>query len=176
MLLCSHHWLTKSCFSLSVAEEGKRLSCSCSCSYLRSPAASLCALGTGQKGRATAYHGCPSGTAMMTCCCWLSLAFPPPLPASMRTAWVPQASCCLHGGPGGSQRYWQDDQGYAEDRSPVCKSLQIPIQPLAMTESSFCILKENWDQNRNSNPHYVSQDILLFYIQLYCENPFPRSR
>lgn len=121
--------------ALSVAEEGKSSSCFCSCSYLRSPAASPCASGTGQKGRATAYHGCPSGTATMTCCCWLSLAFPPPLPASMRTAWVPQVSCCLHGGPGGSQRYWQGDQAYAEDRSPVCKSLQISIQPLAITES-----------------------------------------
>lgn len=95
--------------ALNIGKEGKSSSCSCSHSYLRSPAASLCVLGTGQKGRATAYHGYPSGTATMTCCCWLSLAFPLPPPASMRTAWVPQASYCLHAGPGGSQRYCRDD-------------------------------------------------------------------
>lgn len=133
MSLFSHHHSQRSPSALSIAEEGKSSTCSCSCSYLRSPAASLCASATGQKGRATACHGCPSGTAMMTCFFWLSLAFPPPLPASTRIAWVPQVSCCLHGGPGGSQRYWQGDQGYPEVRSPVCRSLHYP----AITESFF---------------------------------------
>lgn len=39
------------------------------------------------------------------------------------------------------------DQAY----QPVQKSLQISIQPLAVTESSFCILNGNLDWNRNSN-------------------------